>query len=101
MANYTINLSSAEDKALSYAAVAQDDWIQNAVHERCRVAIDEIVALTVQKCLETNTAIPGSKDAMVDLAFEQGWVKTAAQRQAEAEVEAAARAGQNETNTNV
>jgi hypothetical protein len=101
MANYTINLSSAEDKALSYAAVSQDDWIQNAVHERCRVAIEEVVALTVQKCLETNTAIPGSKDAMVDLAFEQGWVKTAAQRQAEFEAEQAARAGQNETNTNV
>ena len=101
MANYTINLSSAEDKALSYAAVSQDDWVQNAVHDRCRIAIDEIVALTVQKCLEANTPIPGSKDAMVDLAFEQGWVKTAAQRQAEAEAEAAARLGQDETNTNV
>lgn len=103
MANYTIELSSAEDKALSYAALSQDEWIQNAVHERCRIAIEEIVALTVQKCLETNTAIPGSKDAMVDLAFEQGWVKTAAQRQAEAEAEAeaAARLGQDETNTNV
>jgi hypothetical protein len=85
MATYTITLSSAEDKALSYAAFSQTDWVQNAVHERCRVAIDEIVAITVQKCLETNTAIPGSKDAMVDLAFTNGWVNTAAQRQAEAE----------------
>jgi hypothetical protein len=98
MANYTITLSAAEDAALSSVALSQNDWVQNAVHERCRVAIDEIVALTVQKCLETNTQIPGSKDAMVELAFEQGWVKTAAQRQAEAEAEAA---GQNETNTNV
>jgi hypothetical protein len=98
MANYTITLSAAEDAALSSVALSQNDWVQNAVHERCRVAIDEIVALTVQKCLETNTQIPGSKDAMVELAFEQGWVKTAAQRQAEAEAEAA---GQNETNPNV
>ena len=101
MANYTITLTEAENKALSYAALSQDEWIQNAIHERCRVAIEEIVALTVQKCLETNIAIPGTKDAMVDLAFEQGWVKTAAQRNAEYEAEAAARAGQNETNTNV
>lgn len=101
MANYTITLSVAEDKALSYAALSQNDWIQNAIHERCRVAIEEIVAITVQKCLETNTTIPGSKDAMVDLAFEKGWVKTAAQRQAEAEAELAARLGQDETNTNV
>jgi hypothetical protein len=99
MANYTITLTEAENKALSVVSLTQDDWIQNAVHERCRIAIEEIVALTVQKCLETNTAIPGSKDAMVDLAFEQGWVKTAAEQKAEAE--AAARLGQDETNTNV
>ncbi len=101
MPNYAITLSTAEDKALSCVAFSQDDWIQNAVHERCRVAIEDIVGLTVQKCLATNTPIPGSKDAMVDLAFEKGWVKTAAQRQAEAETELAARLGQNETNTNV
>jgi hypothetical protein len=101
MANYTITLSAAEDAALSYAATSQDEWIQNAVHNRCRIAIEEIVAITVQKCLETNTAIPGSKDAMVDLAFTQGWVKTAAQRNAEDEAARLAAQGQNETNTNV
>jgi len=101
MENYTITLSEAESKALSYAAVSQDDWIQNVVHDRCRIAIDEIVAITVQKCLETNTAIPGSKDAMVELAFTQGWVKTAAQRNAEAEAARLADQGQDETNTNV
>jgi hypothetical protein len=92
--NYSITLSAAEDKALSYAAFSQQDWIDNAVHERCRIAIEEIVGITVQKCLETGTQIPGSKDAMVELAFAQGWVKTAAQRNAEAEAEAAARLAQ-------
>ncbi len=101
MTNYTITLTEAEDKALSYAALAQDDWIQNMVHVRCNAAIEEIVALTVQKCLETNRQIPGCKDAMVELAFEQGWVKTAAERKAEADAAAAARLGQDETNTNV
>jgi len=101
MANYTTTLTEAENKALSVVAVSQQDWIDNAVHERCRVAIEEIVALTVQKCLADNIAIPGSKDAMVDLAFEQGWVKTAVQRNAEAEAALQAQLGQNETNTNV
>lgn len=94
MTTYNITLTAAEDAALSYAALSQDDWIQNAVHERARVAIDEIVQITVAKCLETNVQIPGSKDEMVTLAFAQGWVKTAAQRQAEFEAEAAARAAQ-------
>jgi hypothetical protein len=83
MTTYTINLTAAEDAALSYAALSQDDWIQNAVHERCRIAIEEIVAITVEKCLETNTPIPGSKDAMVELAFSNDWVKAAADKQEE------------------
>ena len=91
--DYTTTLTAAEDKALSYAAFSQQDWIDNAVHERCRIAIDEIVQVTVAKCLETGTQIPGSKDEMVDLAFAQGWVKTAADRQAEAEAAAQAMQG--------
>lgn len=94
MSQYTINLTPAEDKALAYVALSQDDWIQNASHERCRVAIDEIVQITVHKCLETGIQIPGSKDEMVELAFAQGWVKTAAERQAEAEAAAAALAAE-------
>jgi hypothetical protein len=89
MTAYTITLSAAEDKALSYAAMSQQEWIDNAVHERCRIAIDEIVQITVAKCLETGTQIPSSKDAMVDLAFERGWVKSAADRQAEARTQLA------------
>lgn len=91
MTQYTINLSAAEDAALSVAALSQDDWIQNAVHERCRIAIEEVVQVCVAKCLETGTQIPGNKEDMVTLAMAQGWVKTSAQRQAEFEAEAAAR----------
>lgn len=86
--NYQITLTPAEDAALSFVAFSQDEWIQNAVHERCRVAIEDIVQLTVAKCLETNTPIPGSKEEMVELAFSEGWIKSAADRQAE--IEAAA-----------
>ena len=92
--NYQINLTAAEDAALSYVALSQDDWIQNAVHERCRVAIEEIVGIAVQACLQEGIQIPGTKDDIVALAFEKGWVKTAAQHQSEAEAAAAERAAQ-------
>ena len=91
---YNITLTAAEDAALSYVAFSQDAWIQNAVHERCRVAIEEIVGVAVQACLQEGIQIPGTKDDIVALAFEKGWVKTAAQRQAEAEAAAAERAAQ-------
>ena len=90
MSQYNITLSSAEDKALSFVAFSQDDWIQNAVHHRCYAAIEEIVALTVQECIKNNVQVPSSKDEMVELAFAQGWIKTAAQRQTELEAEEAA-----------
>ena len=85
MTTYTIELTAAEDAALSYVAFSQDDWIQNAVHERCRIAIEEIVQITVQNCLQTGIQIPGSKEDMVSLAFDQGWIKSAAVRQQEAQ----------------
>jgi hypothetical protein len=84
MATYTITLTEAENDALAYAAFSQQDWIDNAVHERCRVAIEEIVGIVVQQCLANNVQIPGSKDEIVVLGFERGWVKTAAQRNEEA-----------------
>jgi hypothetical protein len=91
MSNYTITLTASEDAALSSITLSQQEWIENAVHERARVAIDDIVQITVQKCLDTNTPIPGSKDAMVELAFENGWVKTGVQQKAEFDAEQAAR----------
>jgi hypothetical protein len=78
--NYNVLLTEAENKALGYVAFSQQDWIDNMVHERCRIAIDEIVTLTVQKCLENNIQIPGTKDEMVELAFTQGWVELAASK---------------------
>jgi hypothetical protein len=83
MKKYEVELTTAEDLALSYAAYSQQDWIDNAIHERCRIAIEEIVAICVEKCLASNIQIPGSKDAMVEMAFAQGWVKSAAEQHAE------------------
>jgi len=65
MATYTITLSDAEDKALGYVAYSQQDWINNVVHERCRIAIEEIVNQEVQKKLANGEPITGSKNDIV------------------------------------
>jgi len=77
---YTITLSAAEDKALAYVAASQQDWIDNAVHERCRIAIDEIVNAEVQRKLAAGESITGSKEDIVLAAP----IKSAAERNAEA-----------------
>jgi len=83
MTTYTVEYTETENKAMQYAAASVDDWIQNAAHERARIAIDEIVAIAVQKFLEAGQTIPGSKDEIVAAAFTNGWIKTAAQRNEE------------------
>ena len=87
MTTYTITLSDAEDKALGVVAFSQNDWIQNAVKERCRIAIEEIVAAEVQRKLAAGESITGSKDDIVMAAP----VESAVQRQARMEAEQAAR----------
>ena len=86
MTTYTITLSAAEDKALGVVAFSQDDWIQNAVKERCRIAMEEIVAAEVQRKLAAGESITGSKDDIVMAAN----VESAAERQARMEAEMAA-----------
>lgn len=62
---YTVTLSDAEDKALSVYADSQQDWISNFVFERCRIAIDEIVNIEVQRKLSIGETISGSKEDIV------------------------------------
>jgi hypothetical protein len=93
MATYTIILSDAEDKALKTVAVSAQDWIDNAVHERCRIAIDEIVNAEVQRKLAAGESITGSKDDIVMAAD----IESAAERQVRMEAEAQARLSQEQT----
>ena len=85
MATYTITLSDAEDKALGVVALSQQDWIDNAVHERARIAIDEIVNAEVQRKLAAGESITGSKEDIVNAAD----IESAAERQARIEAEMA------------
>ncbi len=84
---FTISLSAAEYKALASVAVSPEDWINNAVHERCRIAIEEIVAAEVQRKLAAGEPITGTKDDIVMAAQ----IESAADRQARLESEAQAR----------
>jgi hypothetical protein len=90
MTTYTITLSAAEDKAIHVVATSAQDWIDNAVHERCRIAIEEIVAAEIQRKLAANETISGTKDDIVLAAP----IKSAAQREAEFQTELAAKQAQ-------
>ncbi len=85
---FTITLTNAEHKALSHVAVSPEDWINTAVHERCRISIEAIVAAEVQRKLAAGEPITGTKDDIVMSAQ----IESAADRQARMEEEAKAAA---------
>ena len=78
--NYTITLTDTEKSAMEYIAYEPQDWVENAMKERARIAIEEIVKLAVDKFLEANQTIPGSREEIVAAAYTNGWIQTAKYR---------------------
>ena len=85
MPNITVALTDTQNKCLEYAAADVQDWADNALHNRARIAQEEIIAALVAHCNANEIALATGADAQVAQAFELGVVKTAAQRNAEAQ----------------
>ena len=63
---YTVVLNAAEDKALAHVTYDPQEWIQSTILERCRVAIEEIVAKEVERITSGGEgSISGSKEMIV------------------------------------
>jgi len=80
---YTTTLTDSEVKAMEYVAFSVQDWADNALKNRARIAIDEIYNSEVARMTADPdiATIPADKDAVV-LAAD---IKSAATRQAEAD----------------
>ena len=80
MKTYTIELTDAEVKAMEYIAVSVQDWAENSLKNRARIAIDEIYNMEVARMTANPdiTSIPADKDTVV-LAAD---IQSAAQRNA-------------------
>ena len=85
MTTYTIELTDAEVKAMEYVAVDVQEWADNALKNRARIAMDEIYDTEVKRMTDDPdiNSIPADKEAVV-LAAD---IKSAAQRNAEQEDE--------------
>lgn len=79
----TIELTDTQFKGLEYAALSPQDWAENAVTERCRIANDEIVDITVKHCLDNGIQVPATRELIVAYAFDNNIVKTAAKQNEE------------------
>lgn len=87
MAIITIELTDTQYKGLQYVALSPDEWAENVITERARIANDEIVQKTVQYCLDNGVQVPATREEIVAYAFANSLVKTASQRNEEAQSE--------------
>lgn len=78
--NYTITLTETEKLAMEYIAYDPQDWVENAMKERARLATEDIVKIAVDKFLEANQTIPGSREEIVAAAYANDWIQTAKYR---------------------
>jgi len=85
MAEYKVTLTDTEDKAMTYCAVSTQDWVDNALKNRARIAKEEIIILNTAHCNANNIQIAIGEDNQVTQAFDLKVVKTAKERNEEAE----------------
>ena len=85
MPDITVTLTDTEQKCLEYAALSPQDWADNALTNRARIAKDEIISALVAHCNANGITIATGEDAQVTQAFDLKVVKTAAAINAEVE----------------
>ena len=83
MPNITITLTDTQHKGLEYCAFSPQEWADNALTNRARMATDEIIQMYTTRALDEGVAIPATRELIIADAFTRGWAKTAAQRTAE------------------
>lgn len=75
--DYTITLTTTEQKSLEYITPDVDDYITNFSTERARIAKLEIISLLVAHCNENDVALAVGEDAQILQAYELGVVSAA------------------------
>lgn len=79
----SIEVTDTELKCMEYCAVSPQEWADNAVTNRARIAGDEIISIVVAHCNENSIALAVGRDAQIQQAFDLGVVQTAEQRNVE------------------
>ena len=79
MPNITVTITDTQNKCLEYSAYSVQDWCDNSIHERARIAQEEIISKLITHCNANNIAIATGADAQVTQAYSLGVVKTAKQ----------------------
>ena len=77
MAEIKVTVTDTQVKCLEYTAYSVQDWCDNAIHNRARIAQEEIIAKLVEHCNANSIALAVGTDKQVAQAYELKIVDTA------------------------
>nr|BAR36269.1 hypothetical protein [uncultured Mediterranean phage uvMED] len=73
--SYTVGITTGEYKALQYVMIDQNDWVNNALKNRARIAIEEIQTLYTNFKIGKGEAITAvGSTAIIEAAYAEGVV---------------------------
>ena len=75
MPDITISITDTEKKALETVMIDINEWTDNAVTNRARIAKEEIISKLVAHCNSNSIAIATGEDAQVTQAYDLGIVE--------------------------
>ena len=77
MAEIKVTVTDTQLKCLEYVAYSVQDWCDNAIHNRARIAQNKIIEALVAHCNANGIQIATGADAQVTQAFDLKIVDTA------------------------
>tara|TARA_R100000231_G_C5239444_1_gene139257 strand:+ start:353 stop:622 length:270 start_codon:yes stop_codon:yes gene_type:complete len=77
MSDYTITITSAEEKALKTVMVDIKEWITNFKEVRATQATSEITKILLEHCNANNISLATGVEAQIDQAYSLGLVAEA------------------------
>tara|TARA_B100001248_G_C27362176_1_gene447069 strand:- start:241 stop:507 length:267 start_codon:yes stop_codon:yes gene_type:complete len=73
--SYTVGITTGEFKALEYVMTDQQDWVENVLKNRARIATTEIQTLYTNYKIEKGEAITAiGSTAIIEAAYAEGVV---------------------------
>ena len=71
--SYTVGITTGEYKALQYVMVDQNEWVNNALTNRARIATKEILTLYTNYKINKGEAITAvGSTAVIEAAYAEG-----------------------------
>tara|TARA_B100000287_G_scaffold411121_1_gene440250 strand:+ start:92 stop:334 length:243 start_codon:yes stop_codon:yes gene_type:complete len=71
--SYTVGVTTGQYKALQYVMIDQQDWTRNVLHDRARVATEEIVNKYTSYKINRGEAITAiGTTAVIEAAYAEG-----------------------------